>query len=442
MDYKEIQQQFDKVLKTSQGVSSVNTDELFENWYRAKESFIKKFNNQLIYEVGSIEVHLDDIELKEYVLNMFMNKARKIIGYESMYDNFFRYVEDNYQDFATNILHQDWKLSEEKTIPMGMKFTKSFKYFLSNEKMLNDVQMLASEITQKCKISGILCLSVHPLDYLSISENCHSWRSCHALNGEFRTGNLSYMQDSSTIVCYIKSSEGDVFTLPRFPEDVPWNSKKWRMLLFVSDNQKMIFAGRQYPFSSMSAMQEVYNTFIDLFTQKRELWFGDYEKDFWIKWQNTYIEDITYPDGDGMELYARYVPTPGYIIRMKELISDVVGPSGDEEEDPLHYNDLLRSTCYTKPYYSFYKFANAEPQHFTIGSAVKCIKCGKEYLYGEHMVCEHCMCEERVIDTDLSTPDPRLSITLETNDIAFDVNTLPSQEFVRIDSATLYNINR
>ena len=28
-------------------------------------------------------------------------------------------------------------------------------------------------------------------DYLSLSENAFNWRSCHALDGEYRAGNLS-----------------------------------------------------------------------------------------------------------------------------------------------------------------------------------------------------------------------------------------------------------
>ena len=42
-------------------------------------------------------------------------------------------------------------------------------------------------------MEGYLYLSIHPLDYLSISETNHGWRSCHALDGEYRNGNLSYL---------------------------------------------------------------------------------------------------------------------------------------------------------------------------------------------------------------------------------------------------------
>lgn len=84
-------------------------------------------------------------------------------------------------------------------------------------------------LIQEDKVTGILCLSIHPLDYLSLSENTYNWRSCHALDGEYRAGNLSYMMDNTTVVCYLKGE--DEAELPHFPAEVKWNSKKWRMLL-------------------------------------------------------------------------------------------------------------------------------------------------------------------------------------------------------------------
>ena len=88
---------------------------------------------------------------------------------------------------------------------------------------------------------------MHPLDFLSLSENNSNWRSCHALDGDYRAGNLNYMADDVTIVAYIKSSSGDE-KLREFPKSVPWNNKKWRALLFI--NEDVCYLGRQYPFAA------------------------------------------------------------------------------------------------------------------------------------------------------------------------------------------------
>ena len=138
-------------------------------------------------------------------------------------------------------------------VPEGAKIIKSFKHFEGNKRKLEEMQTAASRVIQADKIEGYIYFSVHPLDFLSLSENAHNWRSCHALDGEYRSGNLNYMVDSSTIVCYVKSKEDTI--LPRFPEDVPWNNKKWRVLLFLSDDGYSMMAGRQYPFFNRAAQR-------------------------------------------------------------------------------------------------------------------------------------------------------------------------------------------
>jgi hypothetical protein len=50
------------------------------------------------------------------------------------------------------------------------------------------------------------------------------------------------MMDEHTMVCYLKAS--DSVKLPNFPDDVPWNSKKWRVLLYLSKDLNMLMAGR------------------------------------------------------------------------------------------------------------------------------------------------------------------------------------------------------
>ena len=129
-----------------------------------------------------------------------------------------------------------------KDVKLGMKLVKAFKFFEQDKVTLETIQNEASRLIQEDKIEGKLRVSVHPLDFLSASENTYNWRSCHALDGEYRAGNLSYMCDRSTVMVYLCTE--DKKKLPRFPASVPWYSKKWRMLLHFSDNWDMIFAGR------------------------------------------------------------------------------------------------------------------------------------------------------------------------------------------------------
>lgn len=393
--YREIQQQFNKVLEHAWGIEKVNTGEIFSNWHRNKADFIKAFGGELIYNCGPVSFSLDDGSLKEIVESKVIRKFLHALNWDADYDYFIKYIQANYDAFRTNILARDYILSPDKVIAAGMKFTKSFKFFIADEDLLTYAQNLASEVIQKNKCTGTLYLSVHPLDFLSTSENAHNWRSCHALDGEYKLGNLSYMQDKSTIVCYVEAENGCRYKLPNFPEDVKWNSKKWRMLLYVSDNRKMIMAGRQYPFATNDALSLIRETYLNLFTKsEQDFWIGGKERDYWIDWQNQYIESVQYPDGDQFDLYARYIALPGEIKRMRDLIIDVkpLGYDDDDEEDEiiLHYNDLLRSTCYTEPYYCFYKYFTSEPMQFHIGHPVSCLICGGEYCREDQPICYHC----------------------------------------------------
>ena len=254
---QEIKEKFDKVIVYSQsGIVEPQTDKLFDLWADAKRDIIEAFGGKYIYEFPEKVT----FELTEDAKN---DRIQNFINYlwDLGYDELGRFLDYQRDGFYKNGVVEEYKLSDTKgtIITKGTKLVKAFKYFIKNEAVLNELQSKASQIIQENKVEGTMCLSVHPLDYLSISENTYNWRSCHALDGEYRAGNLSYMMDSSTIVCYLKGD--NEVKLPHFPDDVLWNSKKWRVLLYLSNDWKMIFAGKQYPFTTESGMQILLDKF-------------------------------------------------------------------------------------------------------------------------------------------------------------------------------------
>lgn len=75
--------------------------------------------------------------------------------------------------------------------------------------------------------------------FLTSSVNTYNWRSCHALDGEYRAGNLSYMADNVTFMCYIKGEAK--LQYPFLPHGISWNSKKWRMLVHMDPTDQICF---------------------------------------------------------------------------------------------------------------------------------------------------------------------------------------------------------
>ena len=364
-----IKEQVAKVITYSQNIEEPKVNWLINNWFKAKSNFITMFGG-LIYEGPQMTFKLNETDkLKEfyefcqYIENQYNNKDL----------NDFIYL--NTDGFYENKTQQDF-IYNGKKIPKGMKILKALKYFDLPKNAMNDIQSKASQLIQANSITGTLCFSVHPLDYLSISENTYNWASCHSLDGDYRAGNLSYMLDSSTIVCYLRGANN--VKLPLFPDDVPWNSKKWRVLLFFSDKQDIIFAGRQYPFTSSDGLNEVRNNLLPFLKQPE---FGKY-----CDWTDPVIRSIPDSYGHDYDVRAPYILIRGIIHNLYDEI--------EEPERPLHFNDLLHSSFYNPHYiainnYPWYREKAVSKVH--IGADCKCVKCNKKYITEtDSFMCNDC----------------------------------------------------
>lgn len=357
----DIQEQFNKVITHSQGIEDPQTNKLFNQWEINKEHFIKAFGGLIYTHSDKVQFELDKkakedriISLKEY----FIDK-----GYWEL-SQFLMKEKDGFYD---NKVVEEYKTKEGKIIPKNMKLVKAFKFFVEHDPiLLDEFQTRASAIIQENKIEGYLCFSVHPLDFLSSSENTHNWRSCHSLDGAYRAGNLSYMADESTFVCYLRSEE-DVI-LPHFPPEVKWNNKKWRMLIHMNKEHSLMYAGRQYPFNSSVALNLI-NCIIN------ELFPISYGR--WTNWQDHYYT-TDYIDDIPIQFRTKYLPLEKPIA-LENTIKDSVSK--------LHYNDILYSNVYKYPFYSCavtqslwgaknYLIWN-ESDTIKVGSDVKCLHCGE-----------------------------------------------------------------
>ena len=366
--YGEIQKQFDKVIAHSQNLNAydIHTDELFERWYSAKRFFIDKFGDLIWESPDIVSFPLDekdrDTKIRQFVDNTVLYR----------YNNFelARFIDYEKDGFFDNTVPIEYRTESGTIVPKGMKLVKAFKYFEKDEIILDCLQTAASILIQENKIEGKFCMSVHPLDFISCSENQYNWHSCHALDGEYRAGNLSYMVDKTTIICYIKG-ENDVI-LPNFPQSVPWNNKKWRMWLYLADEHNALMAGRQYPFAIGNVLNYVKNMIFDL---------CGYHYYNWSQWHHDIIRDYRYTDGtDEVVRCNDLLVIGGKFIPRTELVTD---------NSNLHYDDLLHSSYYT-PYYC-YRTTTRESIHFSVGGEVKCLCCGRYNIDNhETMVCNSC----------------------------------------------------
>ena len=346
---KEIQNKFDKVMAYSQDIvlEEIKTNSLFEDWYEAKK--------ELIEEWGGISVELPNVSIPISLQNKIQKKrdierlCYLVLGTDAQV-----FIENqDTEEFFNNRVSENYITEEGKKINKGAKISKSIKHFSTNKDIIDRVQTAISREIQDCKLTGTLVMSVNPLDFISSSENAHNWRSCHALDGEYRAGNLSYMLDKHTFICYLKSATEEN-QLPHFPKDVPWNSKKWRVLMFTRDDRKVFMAGKQYPFENNALLDALFDKVIaPVYSNEWSDWTGEYNG--------------------------------------RKMMKDALGS--------LHFNDCLISSTY-KPVIKYSKDLGEgeELEHnlylsrnmMLIGEGLECICCGQMVSMSESMLCDEC----------------------------------------------------
>lgn len=326
------------IIEYSQEIENPRTDLLEEDFCEAKSKFIEMFDGLTYTYPEKVTFELSEEE-KQKRYKSFLNYVAENYNDRDLY-SFIKHCGE--KNFYKNIVEEAYR----NKVPRGMKVIKAFKRFNLTDKELRELQDAASMIIQENKVSGYLTISVHPLDFLSMSVNNCGWHSCMALDGEYRRGILSYMMDSSTAIVYLSNSHEE--ELAGFG-DIKWNSKKWRMLLHFSTDMNAILFGRQYPFESTSAENLVIDKIIKNF----------------IEVEKT---DIT----NHFNLYRKII--------------DV----GD------HYNDIK----YSSTYKDIVSINLEEDSRFYIGTTVPCMRCGEyedesqcEYNLKFTMMCDECELE-------------------------------------------------
>lgn len=253
-----------------------------------------------------------------------------------------------------------------------------------------EFRIYTSQITNQNQLSGNLCISIHPLDYFTMSDNDCDWDSCmnwqNALNGdggEYCRGTISMMNSPMVVVAYLKSEKDMLLECCDDDPAYAWSNKKWRQLFVVS--QHTIASVRPYPYENSYLTQEVIDT---LRHMAKEVygWEYDAENKEYVKsygWEGFDIHFTT----SGRSMYCDF----GYESKHHILINTNLGKhiyinyAGQDiclscgralwEHDFEDESKLVCKECY--PY-------------------CRCCDCGDEYhkdeMYfdGENYYCRYC----------------------------------------------------
>ena len=149
-----------------------------------------------------------------------------------------------------------------------------------------DFRICHSQILNQKDLGGVLTISIHPLDYMTMSDNSYEWESCMSWEreGSYRQGTVEMMNSRSVIVAYLAGEE--TFHVG----EGDWNSKKWRQLFVVDHN---IIAGvKDYPYHNANLGFEVVRWLKDLVAEKL----------------NWHYEDIQAFDFNSGKIHLDYLP--------------------------------------------------------------------------------------------------------------------------------------
>ncbi len=222
---------------------------------------------------------LDDVF--HYFLDMI--NIYKYCGFEDL-DNFrklFRYktIQQGIVDVSYTFHCTDDKLaivSGTKIMKAIQKILKFYKY--PNMNLFEDFRNAISNITSLTKVTQNLVLSIHPIDYMTMSDNNCDWHSCMnwMSNGGYSTGTIEMLNSNMVVVAYLESDK-KFYPFAKIDgyQDLTVPNKSWRVLLYV--HKQIIATGKQYPnrrdIAAMAAM-----TNMRLLVEKN------------LKWKYQYID--------------------------------------------------------------------------------------------------------------------------------------------------------
>lgn len=231
---------------------------VLREWAINKAELFEIFGNSLIVK-KSIDCEQDD---DCYCNNFNINGC---------YDNFLRQLSDEYffkieescvllkdafplSDVAKNKLSHDitaiayddsvtWKFKK------GTKLMKVFQKLSKKEIVLQSCferfRLYHSTCLQQKKVQGNLVLSIHPVDFLTMSDNSYKWTSCMSnINhpGEYRAGTIEMMNSPCIVEAYLEGDKPYKYLNHKI------SNKKWRALFIVTPY--FIVPIKGYPYQS------------------------------------------------------------------------------------------------------------------------------------------------------------------------------------------------
>lgn len=258
------------------------------------------------------------------------------------------------------------------------------------DEYLNDFLNAYSVAKSNTHIKGNLCISIHPLDFMTMSDNEANWSSCMSWKdpGDYRVGTIEMMNSSYALIAYVEDPNSFI---PIGENN--WNNKIWRELYLI--DEKFLVNIKSYPFHCDELTKIVIDTLIKL--ANNNLGFNFQDKDYYL------LENCIIPEEDWEEANKNGAKTTNNPNTLKE-VSFLANAMYDDFYTPNTKHHFI--------YNKNYKYSD-ERISVRYGYMAVCIWCGGSLLErGNALVCDECLgvtycaeCGEKLFPDDAFTLD-------------------------------------
>lgn len=292
----------------------------------------------------------------------------------------------NFQQIRARDELVDQILNQIKITPkLTKQMSKASKFFPSEsikfviDQMITTISFLIALEPKKLTENSTFVLSIHPMDYLTMSLNDCNWSSCASPEGEHFESAWSTMIDTVTMVAYLKSDKSDVKIGDNF-----WNNKKLRFLVhWDQERPEFIVCNKIYPMKCLDLYDHLIKHInqsigTDFVLEDRTLGLqyfhpepeGNSLEDYGFYWDN-YNEGVFI----SKEYYTKAIPLLEQYIRVREAYHYPLKMSEIADELGYDYDEIM-------------SVINDTTVEIQIGNELHCLGCGE--ITGNKINCDYC----------------------------------------------------
>lgn len=256
----------------------IGNQEYLKYWAKNNKKLFHLLGGQLIYKIP-YKYDKPEYIIKEELSRLFYDsKILTILGefFRTKFDpddeqrvKFFNVI--SWTSIVEDKITSSIKYSDDchkKTLQLqkGMKPTRAIlkliQYFMPYDEEAKteyeNFRLAHSQIFNEKVIKGNLCFSIHPLDFLTMSDNNSNWSSCMSWKKEgcYRCGTVEMMNSNNVICCYLESQTPYNFKIDgEEDQNHVWNNKKWRQLFYCT--KEIIVSGKPYPYANDAVTKDI-----------------------------------------------------------------------------------------------------------------------------------------------------------------------------------------